>query len=54
MLTTFQVVLPYFERFNNSQKFIVVSLISSFGQNHVMQIVSQPVISAQIIQSQLT
>ena len=40
---------PYFEYFNNNQKLTIVSFISSFHQNHFMQIVGHRVPLAQII-----
>ena len=34
MLAAFQIVMPRYECFNDSQKLIVVGLISSLGRNH--------------------
>ena len=40
---------PYFERFNNGQKFTIVGFISSFDRNHFMQIAGHQVPLAKII-----
>ena len=46
--------MPYFESFNNGQKFIIVNFLLSFGCNHFTRIIGHQVPLAQVIQSQLT
>ena len=45
----FKVISPCFKHFNNSQNFIVVSFVSSFGRNYFTQIVCHQVLLAQVI-----
>ena len=40
VIATFEIVLPCFESFNNSQKLTIVCFVSSFGQNFFLWIVS--------------
>ena len=48
-----EIMAPCFEGLNNSQKFTVVSFVSSFGRNHFMQKLGYRMPLAQVI-SQLT
>lgn len=54
IFTIFQIMLPYFYNFNNSQKFTIMSLITYFGCNHFLQKISNIKLLIQIVSSQLT
>lgn len=51
MFPAFKIVPPYLKNLNNSQKFIIIDLISSFIQNIPLKEKSYQVLLAQIIQS---
>ena len=46
IFTIFQIMLPYFESFNNGQKLTVVSFILSCSRNHFFQKVGYRVLLA--------
>ncbi len=54
MLAALQVVSPSLEGFNDGQQLAVVGLIPSFYRNHLSEKKSYRILSAQIIQGQLT
>ena len=54
MFAAFYVVPPGFKCFDNGQKLIIVRFLASFGRNHLLGEIGDQVLSAQIVESQLT